>query len=133
MVFVLASAVDIVLAWYPTNFGLAEWKFGTVAATLNGFPLFALGLILLTTSAMARGRVRLTRIMAVTLVVVVVGLIGCAALYLPEVSTALTSVTEPTVKAGLKRAITKTTVQLILYPLVLGWIAVQALRRLRKT
>ena len=133
LVFALASGMDILLAWYPTNFGLAEWKFGTVAATLNGFPLFALGIILLTASAMARGRVRLTRVMAVILVVIIVWLIACAALYLPEVGTALASVTEPTVKGGLKRAITKTIAQLILYPLVLGWIAVLALRRLRST
>ena len=133
LVFVLAAGVDLLLAWYPPNFELAEWKFGTVTATLNGLPLFALGIILLTASALARGRVWLIRAMAVFLLVMVVVLIGCAALYLPEVSTALASVTEPTVKAGLKRGITKTVAQLILYPLVLGWIALLALRRLRRT
>ena len=133
LVFMIASGVDILLAWYPPNFGLAEWKFGTVAATLNGFPLLALGIILLTASAMARGRVRLIRVMLVILVIAVVALIGCAALYLPEVSTALASVPEPAVKMGLKRSITKTIAQLILYPVVLSWIAVLALRRLRST
>ena len=132
-VFVIAAGVDLALTWYPPNFSLAEWKFGTVTATLNGFPLVALGIILLTASAMARGRIRLLRVMLVALVVIVLGVVGCALLYLPEVSTALASVPDPTVRMGLKRGITKTIVQLILYPVVLSWIAVVALRRLRKT
>jgi hypothetical protein len=131
LVFVIAAGVDLALTWYPPNFGLAEWKFGTVTATLNGFPLIALGIILLTASAISRGRVALIRVMLVVLVVIVLGLVGCALLYLPEISTALASVSDPTVRMGLKRGITKTVVQLILYPFVLSWIAVVALRRLR--
>jgi hypothetical protein len=65
------------------------------------------------------------------LILTVVALVGCAILYLPEVSTALASVTEPTIKMGLKRGITKTVAQLILYPIVLSWIALLTLRRLR--
>jgi hypothetical protein len=131
LVFVLAAGIDTLLAWYPTNFGMSEWKFGTVTATLNGFPLFALGIILLTASGMARGRTWVIRAMLVVLIVVVVALLGCAALYLPEIGNALASVTDPTIKMGLRRGITKTVVQLILYPLVLGWIAFLAFRRLR--
>ena len=131
LVFVLAAGTDILLAWYPPNFGMAEWKFGTVSATLNGFPLFALGIILLTASGLARGRIWIARVMAGLLILTVVVLIGCAVLYLPEVGTALSSVTEPAIKMGLKRAITKTIAQLILYPIVLSWIALLTLRRLR--
>jgi hypothetical protein len=131
LVFVLAAGTDILLTWYPTNFGMAEWKFGTVMATLNGFPLFALGMILLTASGLARGRIWVARVTAVMLILTVVALVGCAILYLPEVSTALASVTEPTIKMGLKRGITKTVAQLILYPIVLSWIALLTLRRLR--
>jgi hypothetical protein len=43
----------------------------------------------------------------------------------------MTVVTEPTIKLGLKRAITKTVVQLVLYPVVLSWIAVLALKHRR--
>ena len=131
LVFVLAAATDMLLAWYPPNFGMAEWKFGTVSATLNGFPLFALGIILLTASGLARGRIWVARVMFWLLILTVVVLIGCAILYLPQVGTALSSVTEPAIKMGLKRAITKTIAQLILYPIVLSWIALLTLRRLR--
>jgi hypothetical protein len=82
---------------------------------------------------MARGRIQLIRAMVVILVILVVVLLACAVLYLPEVSTAIASVTEPTLKSGLKRSITKTTTQLVVYPLVFIWILVLALRRLRST
>jgi hypothetical protein len=133
LVFALVGGLDILLAWYPPDFGSSEWKFGTVTATLNSFPLLSLGLILMTVGGLARGRVGLVRAMLVVLALMVVVVIGCAALYLPQVGTALASVTDPTVKMGLKRAITKTSVQLVVYAGVLGWIALMALKRIRST
>ncbi|MEO8200739.1 MAG: hypothetical protein ABI679_09485 [Gemmatimonadota bacterium] len=123
--------MDILLAWYPTNFGDLEWKFGTVTTTLNSFPLISLGLILLTVSALARGRRRLMATMTIILFLVVILLLFCAALYLPQVPKALGSVTDLTVKMGLKRAVAKTAVQLVMYPVVLGWIAVKSLKQWR--
>jgi hypothetical protein len=133
LVFAMVGGLDILLAWYPPDFGSAEWKFGTVTATLNSFPLLSLGLILLTVSGLARGRTWVVRTMLVVLALVVVVIIGCAALYLPQIGTAMGSASDPTVKMGLKRAITKTSVQLVLYPVLLGWIAVLALKRFRST
>jgi hypothetical protein len=71
--------------------------------------------------------------MLVILALVVVVVIGCAALYLPQISNAMAAVTDPTVKMGLKRAITKTSLQLVLYPVLLGWIAFIALKRVRSS
>jgi hypothetical protein len=133
LVFALVGGLDILLAWYPPDMGNAEWKFGTVTATLNSFPLLTLGLILLAVSGLARGRTWITRTMLVILALVVVLVIACAALYLPQISTAMSAVTDPTVKMGLRRAITKTSIQLVLYPVLLGWIVVIALRRIRST
>jgi hypothetical protein len=133
LVFALVGGIDILLAWYPSDFGSAEWKFGTVTATLNSFPLLSLGLILLTVSGLARGRTWMVRTMLVVLALMVVVVIGCAAIYLPQVGNALGAVADPTVKMGLKRAITKTSIQLVVYPILLGWIAVTALRRLRSS
>ena len=131
LVFALVGGLDILLAWYPPNFGDMEWKFGTVTTTLNSFPLFSMGLILVTVSGLARGRRWMIGSMVVVLILVVVLIITCAALYLPQISNAMGSVTDPTVKMGLKRAITKTTVQLVMYPVVLGWIALRALKQFR--
>lgn len=133
LVFALVGGMDILLAWYPTNFGDLEWKFGTVTTTLNSFPLFSMGLILLTVSGLARGRKRLLVTMTVVLFLVVILLLGCAAIYLPQVSKALGSVTDPVTRMGLKRAVTKTSVQMVMYPVVLGWIAIKSLKQWRAT
>lgn len=131
LVFALVGGLDILLAWYPSNFGSAEWKFATVTTTLMSFPLFSLGLVLLTGAAMGRGRRSLMRVMAIVLVVVVVVVLGCAMLYLPQISTALASVKDPTIKIGVERAVLKTTVQLVMYPVVLAWIAWLAWKQYR--
>ena len=122
LVFALVGGMDILLAWYPASFGNSEWKFGTVTTTLASFPLLAMGLILLTGSAMGRGRKWLMKTMTIVLVVVVVALLGCAAIYLPQVSSALAGVRDPTVKMGVQRAVLKTAAQLVMYPVVLGWV-----------
>ena len=70
MVFALVGGLDILLAWYPSSFGSPDWKFATVTTTLMYFPLFSLGLVLLTGSAMGRGRKWLMRTMAIVLLVV---------------------------------------------------------------
>jgi hypothetical protein len=133
LVFALVGGMDILLAWYPADFGNMEWKFATVTTTLNSFPLFSLGLILLTVSGVARGRRWVVATMTVVLLVVIVIIAICAAIYLPQVSKALSTVTDPTVKVGLKRAITKTTIQLVLYPLILLWIALKSFKHWRST
>ena len=133
MVFALVGGIDLLLTWYPPNFSSMEWKFGTVTSTLNSFPLFSLGLILLTVSGLARGRTWVIRAMMVVLALVVVALVISAVLYFPVTETAMASVADPTIKMGLKRGITKTSTQLVVYPIVLSWIAFMAFRRLRRT
>jgi hypothetical protein len=115
--------MDILLAWWPPSFGNSEWKFGTVTTTLASFPLLAMGLVLLAASGMGRGKKWLLRTMTIILVLIVLALVGCAAIYLPQVSPALAGVKDPTIKMGVQRAVLKTVAQLLMYPLVLGWIA----------
>lgn len=132
LVFAVVGGLDLLLAWYPASFGTSEWKFSTVTTTLGSFPLFALGLVLLTGSAMGRGRKGLMRTMAIVLLVIVVLLLGCAALYLPQISVSLAAV-NPTAKVGLQRAILKTIVQLVMYAGVLFWIAWLSWKQYRST
>jgi hypothetical protein len=133
LVFAMVGGLDLLLAWYPTSFGSPEWKFATVTATMMSFPLFSLGLALLAGSAMGRGKKGMTRTMAIVLLVVAVLVLGCAMLYLPQISTALASVKDPTVLIGVKRAVMKTVVQLVMYPVVLMWIAWLAWKQYRST
>ena len=133
LVFALVGGIDILLAWYPANFGDMEWKFGTVTTTLNSFPLLSMGLILLTVSGLARGRRWVIGTMVAILALMVVLVIFCAAIYVPQISNAMGAVTDPTIKMGLKRAVTKTSVQMVLYPAIFVWIALRALKQFRTT
>ena len=133
LAFAVVGGLDILLAWFPTNFGNSEWKFGTVTTTLASFPLFSMGLILLTVSGVGRGRRWLIGTMVGILALVVLLIVWWAVLYLPEVSSGLASVTDPATKMGLRRAVMKTRTQLVIYPVILGWIAVIAWKRWRST
>lgn len=131
LVFAVVGGLDILLAWYPPDFANLEWKFGTVTTTLNSMPLLTVGVVLLTGSAMARGRKGLMKTMAVILLVLLVVVLGCAILYIPQISPALAKVNDPTVQMGLKRAILKTNVQWVSYSIILGWIAWLTIRHTR--
>ncbi len=122
-VFAAVGGVDILIAWYPPNFGNLEWKFGTVTTTLASLPLLTMGLVLLTGSAVGRGRKRMMMVMSLVLLVLVILLLGCAVLYVPQISAAVAAASDPTLRMGVKRAVLKTVIQLVLYPLVLGWIS----------
>jgi hypothetical protein len=69
--------------------------------------------------------------MAVVVLVVVLILLGCVALYLPQISPSLASVKDPTLKMGVHRAVLKTIIQLAMYPLVLLWTAWLAWKQYR--
>lgn len=131
-VFAIVGGLDILLAWYPPDFSNMEWKFGTVTTTLNSLPLLTVGLVLLTGSAIARGRKWLMRTMLVLLLLLVIAILGCAAMYLPQISPALNSVTDPTVRIGLRRAVLKTVVQIVAYTIILSWIGFLTFRHTRE-
>ena len=128
LVFTAVGGVDLLLTWYPMNFGNPEWEFGTVSAALDGLPVLTLGLGLLMGAGVARGQRWLVRTMAVVLVVLAVLILAAAILYLTNLPIALQSVTQPVIRTGLKKAIAKAAGQSVLYPLAFGWIALKAWR-----
>jgi hypothetical protein len=50
-------------------------------------------------------------------------LIGLTILYSRQISTALAAVTDPEIKTGLQKAISKTLIQGVMYPVIYLWIA----------
>lgn len=126
LVFLLVAGADILLGWYPPNFGSAEWRFGTVTSSLNSYPLLVLGLALMMGSGVARGSRNWTRGVAVALLLVTGLTLVEAVLYFPTIGQALSAAANVTLKAGLKTAITKTVIQLIAYPIALVWLAVMS-------
>lgn len=128
LAFLAVGLTDLVLAWLPPAFGEPEWEFGTVTATLNGLPIFVIGLALILADASRRGARRTVRVIAVACLLLAVAIVVMAALYVTVVPLALQSVPEGGVRLGLMKAMTKTSAQIIVYPILFGWIAVKAWR-----
>jgi len=126
LVFAIVGGFDLMLTWYPLNFASPEWEFGTVSAMLDGLPVPTLGCVLLLGAGVARGKRWLVRTMAIVLLALAFMILAAAFLYVTTVPMALQSVPEPAIRTGLKKAIAKTSVQAVVYPLAYVWIALKA-------
>jgi Ca2+/H+ antiporter len=128
-VFALVSSADIALTWYPLAFGNAEWEFGTVTASLNGMPLLMIGLALMLGAAVARGQRWLIRTLSAIMVMLAIAVIAVALVYALTLPIALRAVSDaPLAALGLKKAIAKTSIQVMLYPLAFLWLAASGWR-----
>ncbi|HSG07308.1 MAG TPA: hypothetical protein VLA36_03055 [Longimicrobiales bacterium] len=121
---------DLALAWYPPLFGNREWEFGTVTATLNGLPVVLMGAVFAYLGAANRGMVRTTRLIGVVSLLGALCIVAMAGLYLTNVPLALQSVEGP-ILLGVKKAIAKSLVQSVVYPITFGVLGVRALRHFR--
>jgi hypothetical protein len=128
VVFFAVGGVDLVLTWYPPNFGNAEWEFGTVSASLDGLPVLTLGLGLLLGAGAARGQRWLMRSVAVVFVLLALLILVWALMYATNIPIALQAVTQPAVRTGLKKAMAKTACQSVLYPAAFALLAIRAWR-----
>jgi hypothetical protein len=126
--FALVGGTDLAVAWIPQAFGNPEWEFGTVSSTLDGMPVFALGLALVLTAAVAGRERRLARTIAVVFLLLAVAIVGMAVLYVTVVPLALRSIADPTIKQGLMKAIVKSLTQAVVYPTVFTWLGIKAWR-----
>ena len=129
--FALVALVDIGLAFYPLNFGSAEWEFGTATAVMNNFPLATVGIGLVGVAGLGRraeGLVRLARALALLLVVMILAL---SVMFGRNVGEAVRSVTDPALREGLTESIGRTGIQLAAYLVALGWFVVKLRRAVR--
>lgn len=129
VLFIVVGGVDSILTWIPTSFGQAEWEFGTITASLNGLPLPVLGLVLLMAAAMSANSLPGVRVASVLLVLTAIAVLVMGVFYLLTVPHALraASAAGGVTALGLKKAMVKTAVQLVAYPIglitsaVIGW------------
>jgi len=123
LIFAVVALSDLILVWYPLRLGDGAWEFGTVTTLLDSLPLFTLGLGLGYGAAAARGQRRTLQVLSVLFGLFGLILIGLTILYSRQISTALTAVTDPDIRTGLQKAIGKTLIQGVLYPVVYLWVA----------
>lgn len=131
LVFLVVGATDLLLAWLPTKFGNREWEFGTVTSVLNGMPVAALGLAAMVWSAGEGGRRRwLAWLSLVVALIMLLTILGGLVLWATGIPLALHSVPAQ-VGVGLKKALIKTSVQGVAYPILLVYLVGRAWRTIR--
>jgi hypothetical protein len=127
--FVIVGGIDLGLTWWPLGFGNPEWEFGTVTSMLDGLPVPTLGLVALALAAQPRGSRIPARAVSVVMLILALWVVAAAILYATTLPIALRAVTDPVIRSGLNKAVTKTAVQCVAYPIGLVWLAVAAWRR----
>jgi hypothetical protein len=127
----LVGGTDFLLSWFPARFGNPEWEFGTITAALNGTPVPLMGLTLLLVAVLESESVVWARILSVLMVVWAVALVGMAVIYGLTLPLAARGFETPNIGIGLKRAIVKSLVQLVVYPVIMVWMGIRGLRLAR--
>ena len=127
----LAGLFDFGLGWYPLRFGVPEWEFGTVVSTYSGLPLITMGFAALLGAGLARGTRWLLWVMAIGMALFTAFLLVMLLLFLTDVPLALRAV-DGVALLGIKKAIAKTVVLGVLFPVAYAAGAVAAVRHVRK-
>jgi SNF family Na+-dependent transporter len=127
-VFALTGLFDLALTWYPANFDSPEFQFASYSQTLNFLPLPVLGLLLMLAGGVARGIRWIPKFVVGVLVVLTVLLLVGAVFWAFSAVQGLSAVKDPLVQRGLKKAIAKTTLQAVVYPLAFLYVSVKAWR-----
>jgi hypothetical protein len=122
------GGTDFLLAWFPARFGNPEWEFGTITAALNNMPAPLMGLTLLLVAALQSESVVWSRILSVVMLVWAVVLVGLSVIYALTIPLAAKGFEVPNIGLGLKRAIGKSVVQLVVYPVAMLWMGVRGLK-----
>lgn len=126
------SVIDLSLGWYPLGFGKPEWEFGTISATIAGFAIPTLALYLIFASALALGRTRVVKGIAVGMLVLAVFLATLFLIYLTSVPLALLAVSkDPGVQLGMRKAIVKSLTLFLGYETVFIVGGIKGLRQRR--
>lgn len=115
LLFVVVGGADVALVWYPARFGVPEFEFASVAASLNSLPVVTMGVALLV-AASSKLALRKTAWLALV-VIVLLGLLVLVGgvLFGLTVPLALQAEVEPTILTGIKKQVAKGVVQLVGY------------------
>lgn len=132
VVFLLVGGTDFLLAWFPLDLGTREWEFGTVTGSFDGLPIVLLGVGALLSASVQIGRRWWTVASGVVAGVLLLTVVSAFVLWLTNVPLALQSVPAEAA-VGLKKALVKTLVQGVTYPLVLAYLFWRAMGALRGT
>ena len=118
----LIGWADVALLWWPLGFGSPAWEFGVISATFDALPLATVGLALVVIGALATGRRRVARVLAVLCAIGALKLIAIFGIYLLDIPMALEAAGELGHSAML-RSIAKTSIFALIYICLYSWLA----------
>jgi hypothetical protein len=124
----VVGGTDFLLTWVPMRFGNPEWEFATITAAFGAVPATLLGLTLLLMRALQEGATMAARLWSVMLILWALGLVGVGVIYGLTLPLAARGFETPTVGVGLKKAIARTLVQLLVYTIVMIWLGIRGLK-----
>lgn len=124
-----AGLVVSVMELLPASLMDPNWEIGAISAFLDSLPLPAIGLGLLVGAGVALGRRVQVWVAGVTFVVLALLIIIGAMLYATDIPLAFQVVSGPEFLSALKKAMAKTAVQVVVYPVAFIWAAISAFRR----
>jgi uncharacterized membrane protein len=132
LLFVLVALGDVALAFYPLGFGSPEWEVGTVAATVQGFPLLTLGLVGIWAAGGQRADRRLLAGVGVAFVLAAITLLLMLTLMMTDVPIAWRGTQQdPLARTGILKLIVKTLYLGMLFTVaygIAGWLALKQAR-----
>lgn len=125
---VLIGWTDLLLIWYPPQWGSPEWEFGTISTAVNAVPLGTIGLVAVIAAGTALGRRRLLLAAGLFAWAGAVFLAVLGTIYLLVVPIALRG-TPAVAATAVKVAIVKTSFFLLLYVATYALLGFFAVRR----
>lgn len=120
---------DLALGVFPLRLGDVQWEFGTVSRLFDSLPLMTMAATMFMVGSALLGRRLSVRLAGGVAIVVGLFLAGALLIYGLTLPLALKAVTDPLALGGLKRAMVKTVLQGVVYPLAFIGMGLAALRR----
>jgi len=123
---------DVLVGWYPPQFGSMEWEFATISRMFDSLPLGTVGFLALVAGLVARPEGKRALKAAAVFSGVIFAFLGAAAvLYGLNAIPAWTG-SAPPLRATLRIALPRTTLFILTYMALYAWLAWFAWRQARK-
>lgn len=130
--FTVVGLMEIGVQLFPLGMGSPEWEFGTYSSVMDTMPLLFMGMGLLGVFAIARGHAVLAKLLSVGFFLLVLFILAFAFLYATNVPQALRVNPRSPLQTGIKKAVTKASLQTAVYPIALLWLGVFTWRNSRR-
>jgi hypothetical protein len=128
ILYAVVGAADLATQLFPMALGSPEWEFGTYSSVMDSLPLFTMGLGFIAVWAVVGSHRIVARILGIVFILLAIGVLAGAFLYATNVPQALRQGQRTPLQTGIKKAVTKGTLQSAVYPIAFLWLGFFALR-----